>query len=269
MLLYRAFAWDPPSWIHLPLILDKAGGKLSKRQGDISVSAYREQGYLPEALVNYLALLGWSTGDGQEILSREDLVGRFAWERISTSPAIFDLERLNWFNRWYVRQLPTERIAQDVAPYLKETYGRVERSEGTAYSPQAWLELLVDSVREEVDNLGQLPVHVSFAFLDELAYTAEANEALRAPGSRAVLETFVEIVRSVDSLDVSTANTVLEETRSLLKESKSLGPKEVMFPIRASLTGSVHGPELAVVMALLGKEECLRRGTRARNSFSC
>ena len=268
VLLYRAFGWDPPHYLHLPLILDKAGGKLSKRHSDVSVGVYKDQGYLPEAIVNYLALLGWSPGDTQEILSAKELVERFSWDRISSSPAIFDVERLNWFNRWYIRHLPSERIAQAVAPYLREAYGREERSEDTAYSPEEWLELLVDNVREEVDSLGQMPVHVAFAFFDELAFTGEAAEVLRKASTREVLEAFVEMVQSRPVLDVSEAKTVLDRMKSMLGERRNLAARGVMFPVRASLTGSLHGPNLAVVMALLGKDRCVQRATQLESSFS-
>ena len=268
VLLYRAFGWEPPHFVHLPLILDKAGGKLSKRQGDMSVADYKQNGYLPEALVNYLALLGWSPGDTQEILSAEELIDRFTWDRISVSPAVFDLERLNWFNRWYIRHLPVDRMAHAVAPYLREAYGREEQSEDTAYSPDEWLTLLVDNVREEVDSLGQIPAHVAFAFIDELAYTGEAAEAMRAPAAGEVLVAFVDKLQSLEILDIAAANTVLQNLRALLKERRNLGAREVMFPIRAGLTGSVHGPNLAAVIALLGRDRCIRRVTQLQSSFS-
>jgi len=268
MLLYDAFHWDPPHYLHLPLILDKAGGKLSKRHGDSSADDYKQKGYLPEAVVNHLALLGWSPGDTQEILSMNELVDRFTWERIATSPAIFDVERLNWFNRWYTRHLPSETVARAASPFLREAYGLEERSEGTAYSPQAWLELLVENVREEIDHLGQIPTHAAFAFIDEPAYTGEAASVLRTPQAREVLAVFVEMVQSLDNLDVSSASTILKELRALLKERENLGAREVMFPIRATLTGSIHGPNLAAVMALLGRNRCVERAAQLNSSLS-
>ncbi len=267
-LLYQAFGWEAPLYIHLPLILDQGGGKLSKRRGDSSVDAYKHKGYLPGAVVNYLALLGWSPGDTQEILSANELVDRFTWQRIATSPAIFDVERLNWFNRWYIRHLPPETIARAAAPFLKGAYGLEERSEGTAYCPQAWLELLVENVREEIDHLAQMPAHATFAFIDEPAYTGEAASLLKTPQAKEVLAAFVEMVQAADNLDLSSANTLLKELRALLKERKNLGARDVMFPVRATLTGSVHGPNLAAVMALLGKGRCLRRAVRLDSSLS-
>ncbi len=267
VLLYQAFGWEPPAFLHLPLILDRAGGKLSKRQGDASVEAYRERGYLPEAVVNYLALLGWSPPDNQELLSKEQMAAEFSWERVAVSPAIFDLERLNWFSKSYIRHLPVERIAQEMVPYLKEAYGQEERSEGTAYGPQAWLELLVDNVREELDNLAQIPAHVAFAFIDDPAYTGEANVAFQGPAAREVLNTFAEMVGAVNILDVSAAGDLLQRLRSALQEKENLGAREVMLPIRASLTGSVHGPNLAAVLALLGKDRCLSRAQRVQEPF--
>jgi glutamyl-tRNA synthetase len=265
VLIYEAFGWHPPRFIHLPLILDESGGKLSKRSGDISFASYQQRGYLPEAIVNYLALLGWSPGDTQEIFTLEELVERFSWERVSVSPAIFDLERLNWFSKWYIRHTAQSRIAQEVAPYLRETYGRDERSQGTAYSPQIWRELLVEYVREEVDSLDEIPAHAGFVFLDELDYTAEAREVLRAPAARRLLEAFVKKLNALPALRVETASSILQELRVEFKEN--LKAREVMFPVRASLTGALEGPSLAVVMALLGKERCIRRARDSQNSF--
>jgi glutamyl-tRNA synthetase len=268
ILLYQALGWDPPRYIHLPLILGRSGGKLSKRLDDVSLDFYRERGYLSEAVVNYLALLGWAPGDTQEIFSLEELVAKFSWERISVSPAIFDAERLNWFNRWYVRQSPPGRIARDVAPYLRDAYGQSERSEGTAYSADEWLELLVDSVREELDSLSEIPAHVAFVFVDEVAFTGEARRALGLPTAGRVLEAFVERIEPVDRLDVAEAGSLLQQLRLLFKERDGLEVKEVLSPIRASLTGSLRGPSLAAVMALLGRERCIKRVKSCQNSFS-
>ncbi len=266
ILIYQALGWRPPRYIHLPLILEKSGGKMSKRLGDISLASYRQRGYLPEAIVNYLALLGWSPGDTQEIFTLEELVEGFSWQRISVSPAIFDLERLDWFNKWYIRHFPPARIAKAIAPYLRETYGQDERSQGTAYSPQAWRELLVEHVREEVNSLNQIPAHVGFVFLDEIAYTADANGVLRTPVARKVLAAFVEKLNSLLSLDLAEASSLLQELRLRFKEQEGLKAREVMFPIRARLTGALEGPSLAAVIALLGKERCIQRVRGSQDS---
>ncbi len=267
ILIYQALGWRPPRYIHLPLILEKSGGKMSKRFGDISLASYRQKGYLPEAIVNYLALLGWSPGDTQEIFTVEELVEAFSWQRISVSPAIFDLERLDWFNKWYMRNFSSGRIARAVAPYLRGAYGQDERSQGTAYSPQAWRELLVEHVREEANSLNQIPAHVGFVFLDEIGYTADAKDVLRTPVAKKVLEAFLEELNSLPSLDLAEASSLLQELRLRFKEQESLEAREVMFPIRASLTGALEGPSLGAVIALLGKERCIQRVRSSLDSF--
>ncbi len=267
ILIYQAFGWQPPRYIHLPLIMEQSGGKMSKRLGEVSLASYRQRGYLSEAIVNYLALLGWGPGDTQEIFSLEELAERFSWERISVSPAIFDLDRLDWFNKWYIRHLAPDRIAQAVAPYLSETYGQDERSRGTAYSTQAWRELLVEYVREEVKSLNQIPARVGFVFLDEIDYTGEAREVLGTPTARRVLETFLEKLTSLLSLDVAKASSLLQELRVQFKEKENLRAREVMFPVRASLTGALRGPSLAAVIALLGKERCIQRVRSSQDPF--
>jgi nondiscriminating glutamyl-tRNA synthetase len=268
ILIYQALGWTPPRYIHLPLMLDKSGGKMSKRLGDVSIDSYRQRGYLPEAIVNYLALLGWSPGDTQEILSLEELVPRFSWERISVSPAIFDPKRLSWFNRWYLRSSAPNRIAEAVSPYLRAAYGRDERSEGTAYSPGAWRELLVDLAREEVDSLDQMPERVGFAFLDEVDCSAKAREALSAASAGKVLQALAERLSALTSLDADEASSLLQELRVRFKEQEDLAARDVLFPIRASLTGTLHGPGLAAVMALLGRERCIERVRSSLSSIS-
>ncbi len=267
ILLYQAFGWDPPRYIHLPLILDKSGGKMSKRLGEMSIASYRERGYLSAGMVNYLALLGWSPGDTQEIFSPQELIDRFSWERISVSPAIFDPQRLNWFNRWYIVHSPIDEITAEVVAHLRQAYGRSERSEGTPYSGDEWLELLVENVREEVDNLGQMPAHVAFAFLDQVAFTAEAMKALQGSTAKRVLAAFLQRMEPIDRLDVAEAMSVLQQLRLSLKEKDGLEARQVLFPIRASLTGSLRGPSLAVVMALLGTERCMERVISFQKSF--
>lgn len=268
ILIYQALGWTPPRYIHLPLILDKSGGKMSKRLGDVSIDSYRQRGYLPEAIVNYLALLGWSPGDTEEIFSLEELVPRFSWERISVSPAIFDPKRLSWFNRWYLRSSAPNRIAEAVSPYLRAAYGRDERSEGTAYSPGAWRELLVDLAREEVDSLDQMPDRVGFAFLDEVDCSAKAREALSAASAGKVLQALAERLSALTSLDADEASSLLQELRVRFKEQEDLAARDVLFPIRASLTGTLHGPGLAAVMALLGRERCIERVRSSLSSIS-
>ncbi len=268
IMIYQALGWQPPHYIHLPLILQKSGGKMSKRLGDISLVSYRQRGYLPEAVLNYLALLGWSPGDTEEIFTLQELVKRFSWERVSVSPAIFDLERLNWFSRRYIRQCPLEKLARAVAPYLREAYGEDERSQETAYSPRAWQELLVEHVREEVDRLEQIPPRVRFIFLDEIDYTTNALEVLRASKAGVILETFLEKLNASGSLDVNEASSLLKDLRLEFEKKDDLKAAEVMFPVRASLTGALKGPSLAAVIALLGKGRCVQRVRSLQNSVS-
>jgi glutamyl-tRNA synthetase len=268
VLLYEALGWEPPHYIHLPLILQRSGGKMSKRLGDVSLASYQQKGYLPEAIVNYLALLGWSAGDTREILTLEELVAAFSWQKISVSPAFFDLERLNWFNKWYVRHLAPARIAEAAGPYLREAYGTDDRSQGTAYTPQAWRELLVEHVREEVDHLDQIPGTVPFLFRDGVDHTEQARAALSTPMAKMVVRALADSVASAGSLDLTEADSILRQLRTQLKAEENLAAREVMFPLRASLTGSLRGPSLAVITALLGKERCIRRLKETANSSS-
>src|SRR5690606_10856037 len=159
--LYEAFGWEKPIYVHLPTVLNKDRKKLSKRHGDVSVEDFRDKGYLPEALVNYLALVGWSPEDNQEIFTMEELVEKFSFERVSKTGGIFDKDKLNWVNGHYIRSSSVERIANLAIPYLKEAGLIDDKFVEEKYS---WLELLVKTVQESLDTIGEIPEKVDFIF---------------------------------------------------------------------------------------------------------
>ena len=259
ILIYGALGWTPPRFAHHGLILDLSGAKMSKRFGAVPVNSYRERGFLPEALVNYLALLGWSPEDGVETKSLAELAGSFALERLGAAPVHFDQERLIHFNRLHLRALPLTEIVTLVNPYLLQDYGVTHRSPGTAYGDERWLELLVGALREEVADLRELSHRARFAFVEELSPDPGAQEALETEAAGAVLTDFGRRLRAGDRIDVGRAHQLLREIRDELHASLGLKGREVMFPIRASLAGTVRGPELAVIVALLGPERCQDR----------
>lgn len=259
VLLYEAFGWEPPVFVHLPLILGADRSKLSKRSGDVDLLHYRRQGYLPEAMVNYLAFLGWTPRATSEILSREELVRLFALEQLSPSPSVFDIERLNWVNRQHLKRLPVEELAAKVAPYLQDAYGRATRHEGTALSAEAWLRSLVEAVRDELNRLSDIADSARFVFVDEFVIEEDAQQALSHPSASEVLRAFAESWAALPAHDYDHADALFKRLRKEFKESQGLSGKLVMQPIRAALTGSLRGPCLVVVSILLGRERCLQR----------
>lgn len=269
ILLYQAFGWEPPAFIHLPLIVNKERKKLSKRDGDMEIDWYRRQGYLPEAMVNFLALMGWTPGTGTELMTLEEMVQHFSLERLSRSPAVFDLERLAWFNRQHLKRRPLAEVVELCRPYLQEAFGADTswRADSGFPSPAEWLATLVGAVYEEVACLAEIPDAVRFAFDEDAPLASDAQQALTEPAAGLVLEEFDQRLRRLSDPRPESVRQMLGELRGALKASHGLAGRQVMFPVRAALTGRLHGPQLDIVIALLGRQRCLERVARVRSGF--
>lgn len=259
VMLYQTLGWEPPTFVHLPLMLDKDRAKMSKRAGETSVVEYRRLGYLPDALLNYIAFLGWSPGTRQDVMTRQELVQSFSLGRLSRSPAVFDLDRLNWFNRQYIRTLSPDELTQRTSPYLVEAYGAWHRAGGTDLDPDAWSDSLLRAVKDELTCLSDIVSASRFAFVGQVQPDPAAAQALSVPTARAVLKAFVERCGSVERWDHDSADALFRGLRADLKALDGLTGKQVMQPIRAALTGSLAGPCLVAVANLLGKQTCIDR----------
>jgi nondiscriminating glutamyl-tRNA synthetase len=238
---YNAFGWQPPEFAHLSTILGPDRARLSKRHGATSLENFREMGVLPEALRNYLALLGWSAADGvTEILSLQELIAQFSLERITKSPAVFDQEKLNWLNRHYMKESAAVRLAELSLPYFA-------RAGYLADTPvpeiMNWLERVIDAVLKNLDQLNQLPGAVRLIFEYDAAQVASGEETrhvVEDAGSREVLNAFIPKVLAEKEL-------AYERFRAIAKEvQKATGKKgkDLFHPIRVAVTGAVSGPEL-------------------------
>jgi glutamyl-tRNA synthetase/nondiscriminating glutamyl-tRNA synthetase len=239
--IYRALGWEPPEFAHLSTILGSDRTRLSKRHGATSMESFREIGVLPEALRNYLALLGWSPADGKtEILSAEELVRQFSLDHITKSPAVFDNDKLNWMNRHYMKQCPPQRLAELAAPYL-ERAGLVGPHPGPEIL--AWIERVLDAVLKNVSLLSELPgaAQIVFVFDPQTSLAApEFQELLANPGALAVLKAFIPKVLAASTL---TYERFREIAKAVQKETGKKG-KDLYHPIRMALTGASSGPEL-------------------------
>ncbi|MCG9969118.1 glutamate--tRNA ligase [Pelotomaculum terephthalicicum JT] len=257
ILLYDALGWSPPEFAHVSLILGKDRSKMSKRHGATAVEQYQAKGYLPEALDNFLALLGWSPGGEEEILTMEALKQQFSLERVAKSPAVFDLDKLNWLNGHYIRQAPLGEITDLAIPYLEKA-GYIS----TPLSEQkyAWVKMVVDAVREYLTCLSEITDHVAFFFADVVeAEEKEAKEVLAGEQVPAVLAALREKVAGGGEWTQADAKSVLKGAG---KETGAKG-KQVFMPVRVALTGSTHGPDLSQVMVILGKDKICSRLDRA------
>jgi nondiscriminating glutamyl-tRNA synthetase len=249
LLLYRALGFAPPRFAHLSMILGSDRAPLSKRHGVTAVSHFREAGYLPEGLVNYLALLGWSPEDGNEIFSLEELIRKFSLERISRGPAVFDREKLNWVNRAHLKGIPGEKALNLALPFLRDAG---VNPDGMA---KPWLQAALETVWGEVDTLGGLADRLRFFFDEGWALHPEAEKLLAQEEPRKVIQGLEEELRSVEEVTPENYRTLLSSLGKRLKVSG----RRLYMPLRAALTGQTHGPELEKVFVLLGKEKIMRR----------
>lgn len=250
ILLFETLGFELPSFAHLPMIWGSDRTRLSKRHGATSVIAYREEGCLPEAMVNYLALLGWATSDSQQIFTREELVLKFSLERISKNPAIFDSEKLNWMNGEYIRSTDLEKLVDLALPYLKEVKGPA------AQADREWFVELLRIYRERIKTLKQLLEQADFFFTDRIQLTEDAlNKVLMKEGVPDILRQTKDVLAKVEPFNVET----IEDALRALAAELGIGAGKVIHPLRASLTGRRASPGLFEVIALLGRPITLTR----------
>lgn len=254
--LYEAFNWEKPVYVHLPTVLNNERKKLSKRHGDVSVEDFRSKGYLPEGLVNYLALVGWSPEDNEEILSLEEMVQKFSFDRVSKTGGIFDRDKLDWVNGHYIRTMDLEKITELTIPFLKDA-GFID--DKFIKENKEWLNILVDTVRESMSTLAEIVEKVDFIFKDELVIEEEdAKEIINGEQVPALLEGIINALNNIEKIDMDYAKTFMKA----VQKSTGIKGKDLFMPTRVALTGVAHGPEMVNIIYLLGKEKLIARVKR-------
>ncbi len=249
IMLYNAFGFPPPTFAHHCLILGRDRSKLSKRHGSVSVGEFRKQGILPEALMNYLGLLGSSFTEGREVLSREEMITAFSLERASKSGAIFDEEKLHWLNAIYIRNCPTEDLVSRLQPFLERAGYKTDTLD------PVWFHQVIDLIKNDLTTLAEVGSHIDIFFDDKFAITAEAGQILEKASSCPVVKAFAEYLKTAAGNPQEIYLAAIKYT----KEKTGVKGKDLFMPIRAALTGRVHGPELDKVFAILGKNAALNR----------
>lgn len=250
--LYDCFGWEKPQYVHLPGVLNADHKKLSKRQGDVSVEDFKNRGYLPEGLINYLALVGWSPKDNEEILSMKDLIDQFSFDRVSKAGGVFDKNKLDWVNAHYIKELPIDDLVDLSIPELVKA-GLI--SQDFVQGHRDWLKLLLETVRESLSRIEEVPEKTAFLFGNLEVTEEEAKEQLASDQIGDLLGALKEELDSVDQVDQEFAKTVMKR----IQKKTGIKGKGLYMPTRAALTGNVHGPELSNIMELLGKEKMLER----------
>jgi glutamyl-tRNA synthetase, bacterial family len=253
VLLYQAFGWDVPNFGHVPMILGPDKAKLSKRHGALSVMEYKVMGYLPEALVNYLARLGWSHGD-QEIFSREELINLFSTGNLGNSPSVFDIKKLEWLNAHYIKESAPERLAALLPDFIAEP-------EGLNLDP-AYLASIVPLLQPRAKTLVEMADMARFFLLptDRVVYEEKAVADQLKPESRALLAELLPIYEAAADY---TDHKALEAATQAFLDARELKFKAVAQPLRVALTGKTASPGLFETMCVLGKAESLARIKRA------
>ncbi|MEX2247498.1 MAG: glutamate--tRNA ligase [Dehalococcoidia bacterium] len=255
LLLYGALRFEPPVIAHLPVILGPDGSKLSKRHGATSVFEYRDQGFLPEALFNFLGLVGWSLDDKTEILSREEFVQHFSLERVVRNPAVFNVEKLAWMNGVYIREMPLDQLAERIADRLeRDLPANVPRP-----VDRGLVARITPLIRERIKLLSEVVDYTDFFFTDELRYSVEdlLGKAYRERPADA-REALGRATDAVSALD-TWSHDGLEAALRALAEERGMKAGDLFSVVRVAVTGRRITPPLFESMEILGQERCLRR----------
>ncbi|MBM7865915.1 glutamate--tRNA ligase [Heliobacterium gestii] len=253
LLIYQALGLTPPQFAHVSLILGKDRSKMSKRHGSTSVVAYQRQGYLPEALVNFLVLLGWSPGGEEEIFSLDDLIAQFSLDRVAKSPAVFDFEKLNWINGVYLRKADLDRLVALAMPHLIEAGVVQEPLDETAARKVRYM---VQAIQEKISYMAQITDFIPLFFGDDVTF--ESDEAKAVMVEEQVPEVLKAFLRKLSEGRDLTPDNIKAMLKEVTKETKQKG-RNVFMPIRVALTGQQHGPDLNALIAALGRESAVTR----------
>lgn len=248
ILLYQAFGWTPPEFAHLPLLLNADKSKLSKRQGDVAVEDYRAKGYLREALLNFVALLGWHAADDRELYSLDELASEFSLDRVGKSGAVFDVEKLKWMNAQYLKNYSVEVLTEMCRPFLQES--------GFDLSDEPRIRTIVELLASRIQVPYAIAEHARI-FLDE-KIVLQSDEQRIIIASENAKKIFIAFLEHAESLRTWTR----EDFKALLKTVQTntgIKGKDLYMPIRLAMIAQEHSPDLATIAEIFGKEKCLQR----------
>ncbi len=251
ILLYQAFGWRPPVMAHLPLILSPTGGKLSKRSAQrqgipINVRDYLAQGFEPQAVVNFLALLGWNPGTEDEVFNLDELVSAFSLERVGSAPAKFDLDKLNWFNAQHLRRLKTGALLERVRPFLAEQGMVVE---------DAYLRKVCLLVHDRLQRAKDLATQFSYCFVDPVDYDPVGVKKRWKSDAARLVNDYSTRLNALTSFNEDALESELRD----LAASREVGAGRIIHPVRLAVSGTTAGPGLFALLRVLGQRTCVRR----------
>lgn len=246
--LYDVLGWEKPVYVHLPTVLNKEHKKLSKRNDDVAVEDFRKQGYLPEGLINYLALVGWSPADNQEIFTMDELIEAFSFERVSASGGIFDRDKLNWVNSQHIKRKSDEELVALLAPYFDEApYTVPEDAEHRT--------LVAATFKENLHTLADIIPQAAFLYEDIEITEEDAKEYVSSDNAPVLAESFIKALDALEAFDQENLKGIMK----VVQKDTGIKGKNLFMPIRAMASGVVHGPDLVSIFRLLGEEKLRSR----------
>jgi len=249
VILYDAFEWEKPQFAHLPLLLGPTRKKLSKRDGDVSVQEYRDKGYLPEALVNFVALLGWNPTADREIFTMSEMVAMFDLAKVNKAGAIFDRQKLDWMNGMYLRSLPVARLADDAIPLLAAS--------GFADVDRSYVERVIDLVKERINFVHDVPTFADYMFGPVREFDADYDAK---HWKEETSDQMTELAARLTTIDEADWNVpMIEEVVRAYAEELGLGAGKLIHPLRLSITGKKVGAGMFETMTVLGRSQSIDR----------
>jgi len=251
VLLYQFFGWKPPKFVHLPLLLNSDKSKLSKRQGDVAVEDYLAQGYLPEALLNFISLLGWNPGNDKEIFSKEELIKDFSLKKIQKTGAIFNTEKLDWLNGYYIRQMPIDELTQKCIPYLERSNIMEEIKD------LDWLKKIVSLEQERMKKLNDIVNLGSYFWADKIKYDSKIliwKDTSQAEIKNNLIK-LEEILNKIPEIEFNSENI----NEKVLAWAPEKGKGAIFWPWRVALSGLKASPPPNDIAEILGKKKTLER----------
>ena len=261
--IFQALGAPVPKYGHLSMIVNQQGKPYSKRDGAAFVGEYREQGYLPEALFNYLLLLGWNPGDDREVLTRDEMIKLFELEKVHVTAAMFDPKKLAWMNGEYIKKIPQAEFKAKVKDAAAKLLGDAAGEDAPRYGDEAWWDYLVAQIQPRTKFLNDLETSLVCFFRDDFPFDEKAVEKrLRKDGVKATLLDLVERFAKIDDWTAQTLEAMIKE----LSQGNGMGPW--VHPIRVAVSGRGEGIGLFEMLQLLGKEKTLARLQKAADTLA-
>ena len=249
VLLYIAFGWDLPKFAHLPLLLNPDRTKLSKRQGDVAVEDFLKKGYVLQALLNFVVLLGWNEGEGseQEIFTKEEMIEKFTLERVNKAGAVFDINKLKWMNGQYVRKMDIDEFYEFVTPALVESNIQI--------NDEDLAKQIVFSAKDNIELAADIVAETKLYFADLTFENSEAKELVNTVESKTVIKAIISQLERIDELSIDTFKTIMKTVQM----DTGFKGKQLWMPYRVAITGMLHGPDIATISQIFGKAKVMDR----------